>query len=110
MGEVRNERLTIVGRVKDLIIRGGVNISPKYIEEQLTTSDIDEIAVIGVFDEISGEKIICYYSSSEDISSELRLLSKSKLASIFRPEKFIKLDSFPKTSSGKIIKKKLRYF
>jgi long-chain acyl-CoA synthetase len=107
LGEVRNERLTIVGRVKDLIIRGGVNISPKYIEEQLTTSDIDEIAVIGVPDEISGEKIVCYYSSRSDIGSELRLLSKSKLASIFRPEKFVKLDSFPKTSSGKIIKNKL---
>jgi len=74
----------------------------------LDNIDIDEIAVIGAPDEISGEKIICYYVSSIKLDSKLRTLSKSKLSSIFRPDKFIKIDKMPKTSSGKTIKKQLR--
>jgi long-chain acyl-CoA synthetase len=108
LGKFKNHRLTIIGRSKEIIIRGGVNISPKYIEEQLANSKIHEIAVIGIPDEISGERIICFYSAKDDMNSELRSISKSKLSSIFRPEKFIRLDSFPKTGSGKIIKNKLQ--
>jgi len=108
IGEVICKNLMITGRKKDVIIKGGINISPKYIEEQLDNIDIDEIAVIGAPDEISGEKIICYYVSSIKLDSKLRTLSKSKLSSIFRPDKFIKIDKMPKTSSGKTIKKQLR--
>ena len=110
LGEIVYRKLSIIGREKDLIIRGGVNISPKYIEEILATSSIDEIAVIGAPDIISGEKIICYYVSKFNFDKELKLLSKSKLNRIFRPEKFIRLDAFPKTSSGKILKTKLKNF
>ena len=108
IGAVIRKNLMITGRRKDVIVKGGINISPKYIEEQLDNIDIDEIAVIGVPDEISGEKIICYYVSSIKLNSKLRMLSKSNLSSIFRPDKFIKIDKMPKTSSGKTIKKQLR--
>jgi len=59
--------LSIVGRVKDMIIRGGENIYPKEIEEFLGKQPgIKELYVIGVADEKFGEEVCVWYKKAED--------------------------------------------
>ncbi len=109
IGKIEDGRLVITGRTKDLIIRAGINISPKYIENKIASyKRVDEVAVIGMPDSISGEKIICYYCSKSNLDNELRKFSNNNLSSIYRPERFIRLNNLPKTSSGKIKKSELR--
>jgi len=104
---------SVVGRKKDIIIRGGENIFPKEIEDFLEThSDILESQVIGVPDERLGEEI-CAFLRMKDNRPDLTLkdieeFSKGKIAN-FKVPKYIKIiNEFPKTTSGKIQKYKLK--
>lgn len=109
-----NRSLTITGRRKDIIIRGGLNISPSSIEEILLQHPyIEECAVIGTPDEILGEKVtavikIADTSNFENIKTELREMYFSKLQPTHRPAEILQIISFPYTHSGKIQKNKLR--
>jgi acyl-coenzyme A synthetase/AMP-(fatty) acid ligase len=101
----------ITGRKKDLIIRGGVNISPKEISEQIMSHPhVKEAAVIGVPDNIYGEEVACFVVPKEtgkiifkDIQNHCRkTLPEFKIPKIIRF-----LDRIPKTSRGKISKTNL---
>lgn len=98
----------ITGRIKDIIIRGGENISPSEIESSLVLyPGIKGAQVVGVSDSIMGERIAVFIitENSEllnigDIVSYLEgILPKYKI-----PEFFISVDKFPMTASGKIRK------
>ena len=109
-----NENLHISGRTKDIIIRGGLNISPKSIEEViLQHSKVEEVAVFGIQHEFYGEKIIAAvkllpgYRIEEESSSILELCRK-KLNTYSVPTSIIQVNDFPRNSSGKIKKSKLR--
>ncbi|XP_067626068.1 medium-chain acyl-CoA ligase ACSF2, mitochondrial [Eurosta solidaginis] len=103
----------IVGRLKEMIIRGGENIFPKEIEDFLNTHPkICESHVIGVPCERMGEEIcavVRLHDESTKISREdIKEFAKGKLAHFKIPLYVIPTKDFPKTTSGKIQKFKLR--
>ena len=102
----------VVGRIKDMIIRGGENIYPKEIEEfYYTQAPVKDVQVIGVPSEQYGEEVMAViilkegYNTTED---ELRELAKGSLAKHKVPKYVRIVDSFPVTASGKIQKFKMR--
>lgn len=103
----------IVGRYKDMIIRGGENIFPKEIEDLLNTHpDIVEAHVIGVPDSRMGEEI-CAFIRTNDTNMKLDLQTilqfcTGKLAHFKLPKYLRVVNSFPKTATGKIQKYKLK--
>ncbi|GBP42526.1 Acyl-CoA synthetase family member 2, mitochondrial [Eumeta japonica] len=102
----------IVGRLKDLIIRGGENIAPKEIEDVLTAHpDVVDCQVVGVQDDRLGEEICAVIRLQEGAALNAQELSRhcqGSLAKYKIPRIFKRIDSFPKTASGKVQKYKLR--
>ena len=107
-----NDRLFFTGRKKDLIIKGGVNISPDEIDEILYEIDeIKEAVTVGVSDQYLGEKIISFISVKEgkSISQEKVLdFCKKYISRDKFPDKIIFVDNLPKGPSNKILRRKLR--
>jgi fatty-acyl-CoA synthase len=103
----------IVGRIKDLVIRGGENVYPREIEEFLYTHpDIEDVQVIGVPDERYGEEICAWVkmrSGTTPLDAEaVRAFCAGKLAH-FKVPRYVKVvDSFPMTVTGKIRKVEMR--
>ncbi|MFD2044581.1 class I adenylate-forming enzyme family protein [Ornithinibacillus salinisoli] len=113
LGWVDNEGyLHIVDRIKDVIISGGVNIYPREVEEVLNKhSGVKETCVIGIPDEKWGESIVAYVvpNGKEIIDAEeLVELCKQHLASFKKPKEVHIVDSLPKSSYGKILKRELK--
>jgi fatty-acyl-CoA synthase len=102
----------IVGRSKDMLIRGGENVYPREIEEFLYTNPkIDQVEVVGVPDEKFGEEIAaCIRLSEGERASveEIREFCRGKLAH-FKIPRYVKfVDKFPMTVTGKVQKYILR--
>lgn len=100
----------IVGRLKEIIIRGGENIFPREIEDLLNTHpDILETHVIGLPHERLGEEICaCIRTTNQSLSLEdIKTFCKGKVAHFKIPSKLKIVEGFPKTASGKIQKFKL---
>lgn len=115
IGIVKDNKLIFNERKKDIIIRGGENISPKEIENTIQKLDfVDDVVVIGVEHDIYGEDIIAFIISIGDTKNEclheVRQICEDELSSNKIPSNFIFVDSFPRTDSGKIDKKQLRRF
>ncbi|AIU68112.1 class I adenylate-forming enzyme family protein [Vibrio coralliilyticus] len=106
IGKLNNEKLLITGRKKDLIIKGGQNISPRYIEEAaLEYEGVDESAVVAGTHPFWGEVPILYVLPNDAYCEKsLRNLLGQKLSSDQLPEKIYTVKSFPKTVTGKIVK------
>jgi long-chain acyl-CoA synthetase len=104
--------LFIVDRLKDLIITGGENVYPREVEEVLyTLPQVEECAVIGLPDKEWGEKVtaIIVPALGETIDAKLiRSLLKEKISSFKVPKEFRVVDTLPKSSAGKILKRTLR--
>jgi acyl-CoA synthetase (AMP-forming)/AMP-acid ligase II len=104
--------LTLVGRSKDMIIRGGENIYPKEIEDVLTSDPtVLEAAVIGVPDDKWGETVAAYVQPrpGHTINPEaLQDLCARNLAGYKRPTTVTVLDAIPKNAVGKTDKAPLR--
>jgi len=102
----------IVDRKKDMIIRGGINIYPREVEEVIYRyPGILEVAVIGVPDRVMGEEVQAYISLKvgTDIDlEELRGFCKQEMIHYKIPKSFIILEQLPKTVSGKTLKTELR--
>lgn len=103
----------IIGRFKDMIIRGGENIFPKEIEDFLSTHpDIIENHVFGVPDERMGEEICVHIRTTEDgkhlTNEDIQRFCKGSIAHFKIPRYIQFVNHFPKTTSGKIQKFKLR--
>lgn len=114
IGVIGKDSLYITGRKKDLIIRGGINISPMSIENIISLHpDIVECAVIGIPHNIMGEDIIAIIKpvqniKSENLTKEIKKLCKDNLSSVKQPSHILELSKFPKTLSGKTQKRKLK--
>lgn len=110
LGKLVGEILYITGRKKDLIIKGGMNISPKQIEDCIVRyGDINECAVSGINfkDE---ERIVCWYVSAavdERKEAGLNKFIEDNLGKHCRIDQFIRIDSIPKNLNGKADKKRL---
>ncbi|XP_054743567.1 medium-chain acyl-CoA ligase ACSF2, mitochondrial-like [Anastrepha obliqua] len=99
----------IVGRKKDIIIRGGENIFPKEIEDQLDAhEDIIESQVIGVPDQRMGEEVCAYLrlrpGAKQLALEEIKEFFKGKIAHFKVPRYIRFVEEYPKTASGKIKK------
>ncbi len=104
---------TIVGRIKDMIIRGGENIYPREIEDfYFRHPDIEDVSVIGVPDEKYGEVVCaCVRMKAGRAPLDLgavREFARGKLAHYKVPEHLMVLEEFPTTVTGKIRKNQLR--
>ncbi|WP_246816037.1 AMP-binding protein, partial [Corynebacterium sp. HMSC11E11] len=105
--------LSITGRIKDMLIRGGENIYPREIEEFLFTHpDIVDAQVIGVPDDKYGEEIMAWiilHEGAETLTvDKLREFAQGKLARHKIPRYVHVTDSFPMTASGKVRKVEMR--
>ncbi|XP_022709761.1 uncharacterized protein LOC111272528 isoform X2 [Varroa jacobsoni] len=106
--------LTITGRIKDIIIRGGENIYPAEIENLLLgMPQVEEAYVCGVPDERMGEEVCVWLrvkKTSSGVVNEqaVRDYYRGKLAHFKVPRYIVFTDTFPKTASGKIQKFKMR--
>jgi fatty-acyl-CoA synthase len=104
--------VNIVGRAKDMIIRGGENIYPREIEEFLYSHPkIRDVQVIGVPDERYGEAVMAWiilHPGQDTSPEELRAYCQGQIAHYKIPRYWRFVDSFPMTVTGKIQKFKMR--
>ncbi|GAC49199.1 AMP-binding protein [Gordonia aichiensis] len=104
----------VTGRTKDIIIRGGMNISVREVEDKLANHpDLLALAVVAMPDERLGEKVCCYVVPKEGHAAptvdELRTYLTDRDVAIQKtPERVIAIDSLPMTATGKIQKHVLR--
>lgn len=103
---------TIVGRIKDMIIRGGENIYPRELEEFIHTIDgVRDVQVVGIPDEKYGEIVgafVVIEDNSDLTEEDIRDYAHNKIARYKVPKHIFRVDGFPMTASGKIQKFKLR--
>ncbi|WP_263140052.1 AMP-binding protein [Pseudomonas sp. RIT-PI-AD] len=104
--------VSIVGRSKDMIIRGGENIYPRELEEFFFTHPaVADVQVIGIPDEKYGEEIVAWikFHPGHDASeTELRDWSRARIAHFKTPRYFKVVDEFPMTVTGKVQKFRMR--
>ena len=104
--------ISIVGRAKDMIIRGGENISPREIEEFLYTHPgVEDAQVIGIPDKQYGEVVVAWIKLSSNATlddKELRRYCQDNIAHYKVPKWFRFVEEFPMTVTGKIQKYRLR--
>ncbi len=103
----------IVGRIKDMVIRGGENVYPREIEEFLYTHpDIEDVQVIGVPDEKYGEELCAWVrmrDGAEPLDADaVRAFASGKLAHYKIPRYVMVVDDFPMTVTGKVRKVEMR--
>lgn len=100
--------INIVGRIKDMIIRGGENVYPREIEEFLYTHpQISDVQVIGLPDTKYGEEIMAWVqlkAGAQITSEEVREFCQGKIAHYKIPRYIKFVESFPMTVTGKIQK------
>ncbi|MDK9683551.1 AMP-binding protein [Pseudoalteromonas shioyasakiensis] len=104
--------VAIVGRIKDMIIRGGENIYPREIEEVLYTyPGIQDAAIFGISDEKYGEEVCAWIQPKDDAvldENDIRDFLKDKLAYFKVPKHIRFVEEYPMTVTGKLQKFKMR--
>jgi fatty-acyl-CoA synthase len=104
--------VNIVGRIKDMILRGGENVYPREVEEFLyTRPEIADVQVVGVPDIKYGEELMAWVKlrpGATLTAEELRAFCKGKIATYKIPRYWKFCDGFPMTVSGKVQKYKMR--
>lgn len=105
--------LTIVDRKKDIIIRGGENISSKEVEDVILQIDgVLAVAVVGWPDERYGERVAAFVQMKSDEPLEMDIViehfKKLDVAHFKTPERLVQVDDFKRTAAGKILKVPLR--
>ena len=108
----KNGFITITGRLKEIIIRGGQNISPAEIEEViLQDNQVLDCAVVGISHETLGEVPLAFLVlRDKNIFNQKQLIDfcTVSLSTYKIPEKFQIVDNIPRTGSGKIMRYKLK--
>ena len=102
--------LFVTGRVDDMIITGGENVSPVEIESQLSLHPaVAEVAVVGLPDERLGKAVTAFVKPARPVqSTELDdYCRKSGLANFKRPRRFVFVAEIPKSPVGKLLRRKL---
>jgi fatty-acyl-CoA synthase len=102
----------IVGRIKDMIIRGGENVYPREVEEFLYTHPaVADVSVIGVPSEKYGEEVMAWVKlrdGAECTEENLTEFCRGKIATYKIPRYWKFTDAFPMTVTGKIRKVEMR--
>jgi len=110
---VDGDCLVVTGRIKDLIIRNGENISPKEIEDILVSHPgIQEIAIVGVPDARTGERAVAVIvpraRAAPDVAALAEFLAGFGVARFKYPEGVALWDALPKNDAGKVLKQGIR--
>jgi fatty-acyl-CoA synthase len=104
--------VSVVGRLTDMIIRGGENIYPREIEELLFTHPaVESVQVVGVPDEKFGEEVAVFVITAQGAAvseEEIRAFCRERLARFKVPRHVFHVDEFPMTVTGKIQKFRLQ--
>lgn len=109
----RDGSLHVVGRLRDLIIRGGLNVSPREVEELLLRHpDVSDVAVVGEPDDRYGERICAFVvpkgAHAPDLAGLVALLTDAGVARYKHPERVVAIDALPLTNTGKVRHAELR--
>ena len=114
LAEIKDNRLQIIGRIKDVIIRGGENIFPSIIESELcNVPGVKEVAVIGEPHEFWGESTTACILPEENVDHDsiiidIRNHAARNMSSLYRPDRLVVIKDFPRSAIGKVQKKLLR--
>jgi non-ribosomal peptide synthetase component E (peptide arylation enzyme) len=105
--------LSIIGRAKDMIIRGGQNISPRELEDVIIRYEpIAEVSVVGIPDPVYGERacacVIVKSGASFSVAELTEFMLSQGMAKFKLPERVEVFDEFPASAGGKITKVELR--
>ena len=104
--------VNIVGRIKDMVLRGGENVFPREVEEFLyTVPGVADVQVIGVPDVKYGEELMAWVKLRPGAAltgEEIRAFCKGKIATYKIPRYYKFVDAFPMTVTGKIQKFRMR--
>ena len=104
--------VTITGRLKEMIIRGGENLFPAEIENMLLEHpDVVEAAVVGVPDALMGEAVAAFVRLAPGASLDpaaLKAHCRARMAAQKTPSHWVAVEAWPMTGSGKIQKFALR--
>lgn len=104
--------VTIVDRIKDLIITGGFNVYPSEVEDALRLHDsIDEVAVVGKRLDGGDERVTAYVTLHEGkqlVESDLEAHARRHLAGYKVPREYIAVDEIPVSAIGKVVRRALR--
>lgn len=102
----------VTDRMKDLVIRGGLNVYPRDVEEVLYLHpDVLEAAVVGRPDDVLGERVVACIvprAGAELQPDDLSAWCRERLAGYKTPDDVVVLDALPKSPIGKVLKKDLR--
>jgi long-chain acyl-CoA synthetase len=112
IGEMDSEGyFTIVDRKKDMILVSGFNVYPNEVEEQIAAvAGVQEVGVIGVPDQKTGEVVRAYVVTSHPAATEDQIMAKCResLAAYKVPKQIVFVDELPKSPIGKILRRELR--
>jgi len=102
--------LHVTGRLKDIIIKGGVNVSPAEVENVISElPEVKEVAVVGVPDALAGEEVAAFVKKEGQLSAEELIAHCSKNLASFKVPKIVTfVEDFPRSSTGKILKRELK--
>lgn len=113
-GRLVDGRLEITGRLKDLIIRGGINVSPVAVENALADIDgVCDVAVVGLPHAFWGEIIVACLEVAPGTDEQAVVAmamnrARERLAKAFQPDRVVAMPAFPRATTGKIQKRLLR--
>lgn len=102
--------LYVTGRVDDMIISGGENISPVEIESVLSLHEsVNEVAVCGLRDERLGQRVVAFIQAKAAVSREEldRHCRESDLMNFKRPREYVFVKAIPKSPVGKVLRREL---
>ena len=104
--------ISIVDRLKDLIITGGENVFPREVEEALyAVPEVQECAVIGLPDKEWGERVAAFIVPKENETiapDKIKALLKGRLSGFKIPKQFVVVKELPKSQAGKILKRDVK--
>jgi len=104
--------ISIVDRLKDLIITGGENVFPREVEEALyAVPGVQECAVIGLPDKEWGERVAAFIVPKENETiapDKIKALLKGRLSGFKIPKQFVVVKELPKSQAGKILKRDVK--
>jgi long-chain acyl-CoA synthetase len=104
--------ITIVDRIKELVITGGFNVAPSEVEEALRHHpDVEDCAVVGLPDERTGEEVVAAVvlrpGATLDVES-IRSLARERLTPYKVPRRIVQVDDLPRSLIGKVIRRQVK--
>jgi long-chain acyl-CoA synthetase len=104
--------VTIVDRIKELVITGGFNVAPSEVEEALRHHpDVEDCAVVGLPDERTGEEVVAAVvlrpGATREVES-IRARARERLTPYKVPRRVVQVDDLPRSLIGKVIRRQVK--